>query len=88
MPTSVNNLTSQVCAKNVLFEGDMLIVFLSDGREIRTPMDKVSWLSWLYKATAEQREQWSLEPGGYAIYWEALDDGIEVTHLLSSEALV
>ena len=41
------------------------------------------WLKWLRDATPEQREQWTIEPGGYAVYWPLLDDGVEVCHLLS-----
>jgi len=37
---------------------------------------------------ARQRANWSLEPGGYAIYWPDLDDGIEVCHLLDMQPLV
>jgi hypothetical protein len=88
MPTSVSNITSEVSAKTLRFDGNILFVELSDGREVKLPIDKISWLSWLYKASPEQRERWSLEPGGYAIYWEELDDGIEVVHLLSVEPLV
>ena len=41
----------------------------------------------LEKATPEQRAKWKIEPGGFAIYWEDLDDGIEISHLLSMQAL-
>jgi len=34
---------------------------------------------------AEQRANWSLEPGGFAIYWNDLDDGIEICHLLGMQ---
>jgi hypothetical protein len=34
-----------------------------------------------------QRANWKLEPGGYAIYWEDLDDGIEVCHLLDLQPI-
>ena len=40
------------------------------------------------QSTPEQRQNWSLEPGGYAIYWEDLDDGLEVAHLLGLQPLV
>ncbi|MBN2006608.1 MAG: DUF2442 domain-containing protein [Anaerolineae bacterium] len=66
---------------NVYFEGDVLHIVLSDEREISLPLHKVSWLSWLAQATPEQRAHWSLEPRGFAIYWEDLDDGIEICHL-------
>lgn len=79
--------TERVCATGVRFVGDMLQVSLSDGREIGVPLDRVEWLGWLVKATPRQRSRWSIEPGGLAIYWEDLDDGIEVRHLLGMQPL-
>jgi len=79
--------SEQVAATKVRFEGDILYISLSDGREISLPIDRIDWLKWLAKATPEQRANWSLEPGGYAIYWEDLDDGIEVCHILTTELL-
>lgn len=60
-------------------------VSLSDGREIVVPTEKIEWLQWLAKATPRQRANWSLEPGGFAIYWNDLDDGVEICHLLGME---
>ena len=82
MNTLTAKTTEQVRAKDVRFTGDTLRVQLSDGREIRLQMEDVPWLQWLARATPKQRANWSLEPGGYAIYWDDLDDGIEVCHLL------
>lgn len=76
-----------VAAQNIRFSGDRLIVELSDGRQLSVPYKKISWLRWLAKATPKQRADWSLEPGGYAIYWEQLDDGVEICHLLGVESL-
>ena len=88
MLTSANRVVSeQVAATNVRFEKNVMYVSLSDGREVSLPIDRIEWLEWLTKATTEQREKWSLEPGGYAIYWEELDDGIEVGHILTMEPL-
>jgi hypothetical protein len=88
MLTSANKVVSeQVAATKVRFEGDILYISLSDGREISSPIDRIDWLKWLAKATPEQRANWSLEPGGYAVYWEDLDDGIEVCHILTTEPL-
>ena len=88
MLTSVNKtITEQVAATEVRFKGNILYVSLSDGREVSLPLERIEWLEWLVKAPAEQRENWSLEPGGYAIYWEDLDDGLEVCHLLAMEPL-
>ena len=88
MLTSANKVVSeQVAATQVRFDKNILYVLLSDGREVSLPIDRIEWLEWLAKATPEQREKWSLEPGGYAIYWEELDDGIEVGHILAMEPL-
>ncbi len=83
-----NNVSEQVSAISVQFEGSILQVSLSDGRMISLPIDQTEWLQWLAQATPEQRQNWSLEPGGYAIYWEDLDDGLEVAHLLGVQPLV
>ena len=87
MLTLANSVTNAVSANNVHFDDNMLHVALSDGREISVPVDKVDWLSWLAKASPQQRANWSIEPGGFAIYWNDLDDGIEVCHLLSMQPL-
>lgn len=83
-----NNISEQVSATAVQFDGSILQVSLSDGRMVSLPIDKTEWLQWLAQATPEQRQNWSLEPGGYAIYWEDLDDGLEVAHLLGVQPLV
>jgi len=88
MLTSASRVVrDQVAATKVRFEGNILSISLSDGREVSLLIDQIEWLDWLVKATPEQRANWSLEPGGYAIYWEELDDGIEVRHILGLEPL-
>ncbi len=87
MNTLIAKTTDAVSAENVRFEGERLIVTLSDWRELSVPYKKIPWLKWLAKATPKQRADWSLEPGGYAIYWEQLDDGVEICHLLGTENL-
>ncbi len=74
-------------ATNVRFAGGMLYVSLSDGREVGLSLRKTRWLRWLAKATPRQRSKWTIEPLGDAIYWNELDDGIEVYHLLSPQPL-
>lgn len=66
-------------AKNVNFVNSMLYVSLSDGREIGVPLSRFPWLA---NATPNQRAAWHIEPRGFAIYWDELDDGIEVDHLM------
>ena len=83
MDTSYDKREPHVGATRVYFDNNTLAIVLSDGRELRLHLDKISWLSWLYEATPEQRTDWSLEPDGFAVYWNALDNGIEVDHVLS-----
>jgi hypothetical protein len=87
MNTLLDKPTEVVQARDVSFAGDRLCIELSDGRELSVPYKKIPWLKWLAKATPKQRAGWSLEPGGYAIYWEQLDDGVEICHLLGMESL-
>ncbi len=88
MNTSQDDTVELVMATDVEFEGNTLHVSLSDGRRVSLPLDTISWLSWLAAATPEQRVNWSIEPGGYEVYWEDLDDGFEVMHLLNVQPLV
>jgi hypothetical protein len=87
MSTSTAKATDQVRAQGARFTNGTLHVRLEDGREVSLPLAEVPWLKWLAKATPKQRANWSLEPGGYAIYWPDLDDGIEVCHLLDLQAI-
>lgn len=83
----MSGITEQVAATSVRFVDDVLLVSLSDGREISLPLGRVEWLAWLARALPQQRSKWSIEPGGFAIYWEELDDDIEVRHLLEMQPL-
>ncbi len=82
-----NNIITQVSATDVEFIKNDLHVSLSDGRIITLPFDDIPWLQWLATAPSEKQLNWSLEPGGFAIYWEDLDDGIEIVHLLAAQPL-
>ena len=82
MLTLVDKIDVRVRAEAVRFEGNTLYVAVSGGREIRVPLAQVAWLAWLANASPAQRARWSIEPGGFAIQWDDLDDGIEVDHLL------
>ena len=85
MITPVKNTGEQVAVMAVRFEGNILHVSLSNGRIITVPLNRVEWLQWLAQATPEQRANWSIEPGGFAVYWEDLDDGFEIVHLLGMQ---
>ena len=87
MITSTISIDTQVQVEEVRFEANILRILLSDGREISLPIDQMDWLKWLAKATPEQRAKWTIEPGGFAVYWEDLDDGFEIEHILSLQPL-
>jgi hypothetical protein len=87
MNTLVAKKAGQVRAKGVRFTAHVLRIQLSDGREVSLQLHDVPWLKWLARATPKQRANWSLEPGGFAIYWPDLDDGIEVCHLLDVQPI-
>ncbi len=82
MHTLVKEGVDQAQAVSVEFQNTMLILNLSDGRQVWLPMDKIKWLAWLLAATPEQRAKWEILPHGYGVYWDELDDGFEVEHAL------
>ncbi len=79
--------TDSIQATSVRFVGKAFYAGLSDGREVSIPLESVPWLHWLLTASDEQRAQWTTEPGGYALYWDSLDDGVEIGRLLSRAPL-
>jgi len=88
VPILTNKTTEHVSAQDITLDKNVLSISLSDGRIISLPIDKISWLAWLAQASLEAQKNWSLEPGGFAIYWDDLDNGIEIEHFLSLSPLV
>jgi hypothetical protein len=87
MSTLTVESKEEVRATDVHFTDSMLYITLSDAREIGIPFKRIHWLAWLAQATPEQRGNWSLEPGGFAVWWDELDDGLEIGHLLQRQPL-
>ncbi len=89
----MNTLTSEpplletVQATGVRFTEAMVYIRLSDQREIGLPLN-LHDLRWLAKATPEQRDHWTIGPGGRCVLWDELDDGIEVEHLFKLNPLM
>ena len=81
MTTLAAETTTLVAATGVRFTDSMLYISLSDGREIGVPLSRFAWLA---QASPAQRAEWSIEPHGYAVWWDKLDDGIEIGHLLDT----
>lgn len=71
--------SSSRVATHVRFIDSMLYIAMADGREIGVPLSRFPWLA---HATPEQRAKWHIEPRGFAVYWDDLDDGIEIDHVL------
>ena len=69
-----------VLITEVSFEDDMLQVFLTDGREIRVPLE---WFPKLRDGSPEQRQNWRLIGKGVGIHWPELDEDISLDGLLS-----
>jgi hypothetical protein len=65
--------------EDVDFTRNALVVTLSDGREIRMPLE---WSERLRKATPKQRKAWRLIGGGVGIHWDGIDEDILVESLL------
>ena len=87
MSTSVSEMVNEdLRVSGVRFTPDRIFVALSDQREIGLPLEHTD-LRWLKNATPEQRAKWTVAPGGWAVLWEELGDGIEVEHLLRRQPL-
>jgi hypothetical protein len=68
-----------VLITEVAFEDNVLQVFLSDGREIRVPLE---WFPKLRDASPEARQHWRLIGKGVGIHWPDLDEDISLEGLL------
>lgn len=78
MRTSAAKAT-EIMAKEVWFDPDMMHVRLLDGRIISVPL---GWLPRLRDALPRQRDNWRFTGGGIGIHWPDLDEDIAVSALL------
>ena len=65
---------------NAFFANNMLTVALSDGRIVFFPCADMTWL---VNAASEQQQDLEIESDGYGVWWQSLDDGIALHHILS-----
>ncbi len=79
MTTSIK--IDNISATNLWFDKEKLVVQLSDGREIATPL---TWFPTLMKATEKQKLNWRFIGHGRGIHWEDLDEDISIAGLLKS----
>src|SRR4029453_15721837 len=82
-----HNDLPEVSVRNVRFDGDMLFIELDDERQIGLPFKKIRWLDCLAREPPAKRANLTIEPYGYAVWWEELDDGFELEHALSLRPL-
>ncbi|HYC78753.1 MAG TPA: DUF2442 domain-containing protein [Planctomycetota bacterium] len=66
-------------AQDVRFTEHELVVELTDGRTILTPL---AWYPKLMHATPTQRSQWRLVGRGGGVHWAALDEDLSVEGML------
>lgn len=62
---------------NVEFTEADITITLNDGSKVSNPLD---WHQWLQDATLEQRQDYELYPS--SIFWDALDEGLDVEGML------
>lgn len=75
-----NDIGHAPLATGVAFDGALMRVGLSDGREIATPLE---WFPRLRAASPEQRAGRRLIGGGVGIHWDAIDEDLSVAGLLA-----
>ncbi len=68
-----------VLITEISFEGDILQVFLSDGREMRVPLE---WFPRPRDASAEARCHWRLIGKGIGVHWPEVDEDLSLEGLL------
>jgi len=72
--------TLLVLITEISFEGDVLQVFLSDGREMRVPLE---WFPKLRDASPKARRHWRLIGKGIGVHWPDIDEDLSLDGLLS-----
>lgn len=68
-----------IIINQVTFEDEVLRVFISDGREIRVPLE---WFPKLRDASSEERAHYRLIGKGIGIHWPDLDEDLSLEGLL------
>jgi len=68
-------------ARSVEFTASELVVTLSDGRRIATPLD---WYPRLKRASAAQRKNYEIMPMG--IHWPEIDEDLSIAGMLKGRS--
>ncbi len=67
-----------ILATDVRFDDDTMWVDLDDGRTLGVPL---AWFPRLLAASADDRGQYEISPGG--LHWDKLDEDISIAGLLA-----
>ena len=70
---------SDARASAVHVDDDELIVTLTDGRTVSTPL---AWFPRLLHATPDERQNWEILGNGIGIHWPDVDEDLSVAGLL------
>lgn len=79
MNTLAKSQETDVIAIEVQFTKDMICLVLSDGREVKTPLEFYPVLA---KASEEQLRNYRLMGGGSGIHWNDLDEDLSVESIV------
>ncbi|MGD0970549.1 MAG: DUF2442 domain-containing protein [Desulfobaccales bacterium] len=77
---NISPKTLLVLITEISFEEGVLQVFLSDGREIRVPLE---WFPKLRDASPKARRHWRLIGKGIGVHWPDIDEDLSLDGLLS-----
>ncbi len=75
--------TDRVAIRNVRCDDAMLVVDLTDGRALGTPL---FWYPRLLNATADQRDNWELLGPGIGVHWPDVDEDLSLEGMLAGRA--
>jgi Protein of unknown function (DUF2442) len=73
-------LEAEPIVKSLAVSDETLAVFLDDGRQLTIPL---SWYPRLEQGSKQERSNWKILGGGYAIEWPGLDEHIGIEGLLA-----
>lgn len=77
---TILTLEIEPLASDVVVDAQKLIVNLEDGRTLSIPLD---WYPRLQYGSSEERQNYQLLGGGYAIEWPDLDEHIGIEGLIA-----
>ena len=71
--------------EHVRFKGELLVVDLTDGRSIGTP---VRWYPRLQSASAQQRSNWMILGDGIGVHWPDVEEDLSLRGMIAGRAAI